>query len=77
MPGGARVRRKPEIAAIESAAGAKFAGQQSHEREPGPLAEAKGLEQLLLRVLDGKRDGVDGGDRQRAPQSAKDLAERY
>ena len=69
--------RKPEIAAVESSAGAKFAGQQSHEREPGPLAEAKGLEELLLSVFNGQRDGVDGGDRQRAPRSVNDLAERY
>ena len=77
MPGGARVLRKPEIAATESSARAEFARQQSHKGEPGPLAEAKRLEQLLLRVFDGQRDGVDGGNRQRAPRSANDLAERY
>lgn len=71
------MRGKPEIAAVESSAGAEFAGQQSHEREPGPLAEAKRPEQLFLRVFNGQRDGVDGGDRQRAPRSTNDLAERY
>jgi hypothetical protein len=31
---------------------------------------------LLLGVLNGGRDGVDGGDWQSAPRAAKDLAEQ-
>src|ERR1700684_3196303 len=42
---------------VQPPAGPKSPGQQPHEREPGPLAEAKRLEELLLRMFNGQRDG--------------------
>jgi hypothetical protein len=50
------MRRKPEIRAVTTTARAEFPGQQSDQRKSGPLTKAKGFEQLLLGVLDGKAD---------------------
>lgn len=74
--------RKVEVRAVTAAARAELAGEQADYREPRPLAKAERLEQLPFGVFDGKRDGVDGGNRQSAPQFANrdfanGLAARY
>lgn len=52
-----------EIAWLE-AAGTEFAGQQSHQGQPHPLADAKGPKKLAFRVFNGRGDRVRGGESQ-------------
>lgn len=56
-----------EVRAVKSAA--KFARQQSDNRELRPLTETEGFEQLLLSVFNGDRDRIGGGNRQGAPRA--------
>ena len=50
-----------EVGAVESV-GAEFSGEQPDEGELGPLCNAERLEQLLLGVFQGGRDGIHGGN---------------
>src|SRR5207302_9118855 len=71
-----RLLRQTKIAAGNvAAAGAHLSGQQSHHRQPSPLAEAKWFYKLLLRMLEGKRDRVYRGNGQRCT-SAKRLSSK-
>jgi len=61
--------REVEVAGgVEAAAGAHLTRQEPNQRQAAPLPEAKGLNQLPLGVLEGKRDGIDRGDGQDAPR---------
>lgn len=59
--------RQIEVCTVASA-GSQFSGQQPDKSQLCPLTNAEGLEQLLLGMLDGQRDRVHGGNRQRAPR---------
>src|ERR1700690_1503688 len=65
-----------QVGAIAASAGAAFSGQQSYNGELGPLTDAKRLEQLLLGVFNGKRDGVNGGDWQSPPLGCEWLSSK-
>ena len=60
---------------IAPAARSQFARQQPDYRQPGPLAKAKGLEQLLLCMSKGERDCIHRGNGQGAPRYG--LTARY
>jgi hypothetical protein len=56
----------------------EFAGKKTHQRKLRPLRGAKRVKQLLLGVLEGGTDGIDGGNRQaRTSLSPGELAARY
>lgn len=64
------MRGNVEVGAVASV-GTEFSCQQPDESKLGPLTNPEGPEQLLLGVVDGKRDGVRGGDWQRVPRGAR------
>jgi hypothetical protein len=74
-----RVRTREILGNVEvaSSTGAELTGEQSNKREPRPLRDAKGLEQLLLGVFEGGRNRIHGRNRQALTSSPSDLAERY
>jgi hypothetical protein len=49
---------------VASAAGTEFARQKSHQRQLRPLIDAERFQELLLGVLKGRINGVNGGNRQ-------------
>jgi len=61
MARGSRVLIQIEVVTVAAAAGPKFASQQSHHRQPGPLTKPERLEELFLGVLKGRVDRVYGG----------------
>jgi hypothetical protein len=58
---------KVEVGAV-TCIGTEFSRQQPDESQLRPLRNPEALEQLLLGVFQGERDGIRGGSGQRAPR---------
>lgn len=73
MTRGATLMRNAEVGReIKTAAGAHLARKQANESESRPLPEAKGLNELTLRVLEGERNRVHGRDWQSSPLNSQE-----
>jgi hypothetical protein len=66
-----------EVVSITAAAGAKFTGEQSDDRQPGPLGKPERLEELFLGVLKGGSDRIYGGESQADTSVSVEWGRKY
>ena len=57
-------------------AGRQFPGQQSDQGDPRPLPGPERLKELLLGVLKGRTNCVDGGNRQAGTSHAREIGSK-